>query len=103
MTAETLEGSPDVVVEDDGIGGADARNGSGLIGLKDRVEALGGHLEIRSEPGHGTCLHADIPLGRRQRWAGYPRRCLFGVWYAVAGCGWVIAPWAIRIRSCMGR
>jgi hypothetical protein len=77
MTAETLEGSPDVVVEDDGIGGADARNGSGLIGLEDRVEALGGHLEIRSEPVHGTCLHADIPLGRRQRWAGYPRRCLF--------------------------
>jgi hypothetical protein len=75
MTAETFEGSLDVVVEDDGIGGADARNGSGLIGLKDRVEALGGHLEIRSEPGHGTCLHADIPLGRRHRAAdGCPLR-----------------------------
>ena len=48
-------------VSDDGIGGADPR-GSGLIGLKDRVEALGGHLDIASrEVGDGTTLTAEIP------------------------------------------
>ena len=35
----------DLVIRDDGIGGADSRQGSGLIGLQDRVEALGGHME----------------------------------------------------------
>jgi predicted ATPase/signal transduction histidine kinase len=49
-------------VADDGIGGADVRKGSGLIGLKDRVEALGGHLEVVSPKGTGTSLHATIPL-----------------------------------------
>jgi signal transduction histidine kinase len=48
-------------VVDDGIGGADPRGGSGLIGLKDRVEALGGHLHISSREGHGTTLAAQIP------------------------------------------
>jgi predicted ATPase/signal transduction histidine kinase len=47
---------------DNGVGGADSRNGSGLIGLMDRVEALGGHLEVVSPPGTGTSLHATIPL-----------------------------------------
>jgi signal transduction histidine kinase len=49
-------------IRDDGVGGADSRNGSGLIGLKDRVEALGGHLEVVSPTGLGTSLHATIPL-----------------------------------------
>jgi signal transduction histidine kinase len=48
-------------VVDDGIGGADLASGSGLRGLADRVEALGGRLEISSPPGHGTTVHADIP------------------------------------------
>jgi signal transduction histidine kinase len=54
---------PDLVVSirDDGVGGADSSNGSGLIGLIDRVEALGGHLHIASPPGAGTALHAAIP------------------------------------------
>jgi signal transduction histidine kinase len=47
---------------DNGVGGADSQNGSGLIGLKDRVEALGGHIEVVSPPGIGTSLHATIPL-----------------------------------------
>jgi glucose-6-phosphate-specific signal transduction histidine kinase len=47
---------------DDGIGGADSRKGSGLIGLQDRVEALGGHMEITSPPGSGTSVHISIPL-----------------------------------------
>ena len=49
-------------IRDDGIGGADSLKGSGLIGLKDRVEALGGHLQIVSHPGSGTSLDVTIPL-----------------------------------------
>ncbi len=49
-------------IRDDGVGGADAGRGSGLIGLIDRVEALGGELEIASPAGSGTFLHVKIPL-----------------------------------------
>jgi signal transduction histidine kinase len=48
-------------VEDDGIGGADARRGTGLQGLHDRVEAVGGSLSITSRPGQGTRLVATVP------------------------------------------
>jgi PAS domain S-box-containing protein len=51
-----------VTVADDGIGGADARTGSGLRGLGDRVEALGGTLLVTSPPGEGTCVHAEVPV-----------------------------------------
>ncbi len=47
-------------VADDGVGGANPR-GSGLIGLKDRVEALGGHMDVTSRDGEGTTLTAEIP------------------------------------------
>ena len=49
-------------VTDDGHGGADPRRGTGLTGLRDRVEALGGTLTVDSPPGRGTCLHAELPL-----------------------------------------
>jgi signal transduction histidine kinase len=49
-------------IRDDGIGGADSGKGSGLIGLKDRVEVLGGHLKVISPPGSGTSLYVTIPL-----------------------------------------
>jgi signal transduction histidine kinase len=49
-------------IDDDGVGGADVGKGSGLIGLIDRVEALGGSLEISSPVGIGTSLRAEIPL-----------------------------------------
>jgi signal transduction histidine kinase len=48
-------------VADDGIGGAAAGGGSGLRGLADRVEALGGRLTVSSPPGRGTRLRAEIP------------------------------------------
>ena len=48
-------------LRDDGIGGADSSKGSGLIGLIDRVEALGGHMRITSLAGDGTLLHITIP------------------------------------------
>ncbi|WP_457149435.1 DUF4118 domain-containing protein [Mycobacterium sp. URHB0021] len=49
-------------IRDDGIGGAIAGNGSGLIGLKDRVEAIAGRLTIASAPWSGTALEVTIPL-----------------------------------------
>ena len=49
-------------VQDDGVGGADLGNGSGLIGLKDRVEALGGRMQISSINQRGTTLIAEMPL-----------------------------------------
>jgi signal transduction histidine kinase len=51
-----------IEVSDDGIGGADARSGSGLRGLADRVEALGGRLRLDSPAGAGTTLTGEIPL-----------------------------------------
>ena len=51
-----------VEVSDDGIGGADADKGSGLRGLSDRVEALGGRFRVSSEQGRGTTVRAELPL-----------------------------------------
>ncbi|MDQ1516293.1 MAG: hypothetical protein QOE80_2123, partial [Actinomycetota bacterium] len=51
-----------VHVGDDGRGGADPARGSGLVGLKDRVEALGGRIAVHSEPGSGTSLSVKLPL-----------------------------------------
>jgi signal transduction histidine kinase len=49
-------------VRDDGRGGADFSHGSGLLGLRDRAEALGGHLQLHSPPGSGTTLEITLPL-----------------------------------------
>jgi signal transduction histidine kinase len=51
-----------VWVRDDGRGGADPNGGSGLVGLTDRVEALGGRLWLHSPPGAGTAVRAELPL-----------------------------------------
>jgi signal transduction histidine kinase len=50
-----------VAITDDGVGGADPDGGSGLRGLQDRVEALGGRLHVASAPGQGTSVRADFP------------------------------------------
>lgn len=50
-------------IEDDGVGGADTRSGSGLRGLADRVEAVGGRFMVWSPAGGGTRLRAEIPCG----------------------------------------
>jgi signal transduction histidine kinase len=52
-----------VEITDDGIGGADTERGSGLRGLADRVEALGGRLRVWSPIGGGTRVQAEIPCG----------------------------------------
>lgn len=61
VTARRSYGRLVVSVVDDGIGGADARNGSGLTGLSDRVAALGGTFTINSDTGCGTTLVAEFP------------------------------------------
>ena len=54
-----------MVVEDDGVGGADPARGSGLRGLADRVATLGGTLRVATAPGRGTRLAAEIPSAAR--------------------------------------
>ena len=58
------DGELQVEIADDGRGGADpgAGNGTGLRGLADRVEALGGRLAVESPPGAGTIVRAVLPL-----------------------------------------
>jgi signal transduction histidine kinase len=60
--AETTLAQLDLSIRDDGIGGANSSNGSGLTGLKDRVEALGGQMHIDSRLGTGTSLRITIPI-----------------------------------------
>jgi signal transduction histidine kinase len=62
VDVESVERVLRLCVHDDGAGGADPVGGSGLIGLKDRIEALGGTIAIRSPPGTGTSLDIELPL-----------------------------------------
>ena len=52
-----------IEIRDDGVGGADDANGSGLRGLADRIEALDGRLWVSSPPGAGTIVTAELPCG----------------------------------------
>ena len=62
VDVRTVDGQLAIEVADDGIGGAEAGEGSGLRGLADRLGALGGELLVSSPPGEGTRLSATIPL-----------------------------------------
>jgi signal transduction histidine kinase len=62
VAADVVDGRLWLTVRDDGIGGADPANGSGLTGLTDRVEALGGTITVHSLPGEGTILQVWLPL-----------------------------------------
>ena len=55
-----------IAVRDDGVGGADFSHGTGLVGLKDRVEALGGRIVLDSPPSAGTTLRAELPITATQ-------------------------------------
>ena len=57
-------GSAFIEIADDGVGGADERAGSGLRGLADRVEMLGGRLHVASPAGAGTTITAELPCPR---------------------------------------
>lgn len=61
VRAQTTDTDLHLSIRDDGIGG-DSHKGSGLIGLKDRLEALGGHIHVKSNPGSGTALEITMPL-----------------------------------------
>jgi PAS domain S-box-containing protein len=63
VRVERSDGHATVEVVDDGVGGADERSGSGLRGLADRVEALGGRLVVTSPVGEGTAVRAQLPVG----------------------------------------
>jgi signal transduction histidine kinase len=63
MSVATRDASLMLSIRDDGAGGADPEKGSGLLGLQDRVEAVGGTIGIDSPPGGGTSLVATLPLG----------------------------------------
>jgi PAS domain S-box-containing protein len=62
VEAGTAPGTLRVAIRDDGVGGANLDSGSGLRGLADRVETDGGHLTVRSEPGRGTTVIAQLPV-----------------------------------------
>jgi PAS domain S-box-containing protein len=62
VTVESIDGDLRLSIDDDGVGGADPARGSGLIGLRDRVEAVGGTLTVRSPSGAGTHLTVELPL-----------------------------------------
>jgi signal transduction histidine kinase len=62
LTIVATDGHVSLTVADDGIGGADRARGTGLQGLADRVETLGGTLNLASPPGQGTRLTVHIPL-----------------------------------------
>ena len=63
VAVEAADGVLRLSVTDDGVGGADPARGSGLVGLRDRVEATGGTLTVQSHPGEGTRLAAELPIG----------------------------------------
>jgi signal transduction histidine kinase len=62
VSLEQRDGRLLLSVRDDGIGGADAARGSGLVGLTDRVEALGGSIRVSSRPRKGTQIAVELPV-----------------------------------------
>jgi signal transduction histidine kinase len=62
ITLEQRDALLHLSIRDDGAGGADPAAGSGLVGLRDRVEALGGAIGVTSRPGEGTAIVVELPL-----------------------------------------
>jgi|tagenome__1003787_1003787.scaffolds.fasta_scaffold20989153_7 signal transduction histidine kinase len=70
VTITSADGTLRILARDDGIGGADPARGSGLVGLRDRIEALGGTISIRSPRGEGTAIEVALAIadtGRAER------------------------------------
>jgi glucose-6-phosphate-specific signal transduction histidine kinase len=64
VTVDADDATLRIGVSDDGHGGADLGGGSGLVGLKDRIEALGGRFSLHTVREGGTTVHAELPLTR---------------------------------------
>jgi signal transduction histidine kinase len=62
ISLATRDGCLVLSIRDDGVGGADPARGSGLVGLTDRVRALGGSIRVSSRPGDGTHITAELPV-----------------------------------------
>jgi signal transduction histidine kinase/uncharacterized protein YoaH (UPF0181 family) len=62
VTVEQRDTLLHLSIRDDGVGGADPTRGTGLIGLRDRVQALGGSIEVSSPTGAGTAILVELPL-----------------------------------------
>jgi signal transduction histidine kinase len=62
VRVQAADGWVEIAIADDGVGGARAEGGSGLRGLVDRIEALGGQLTLDNPPGAGTTLRARVPV-----------------------------------------
>ncbi|MDX6202599.1 MAG: hypothetical protein QOJ83_2099, partial [Frankiales bacterium] len=62
VDTEASGGTLRLRVSDDGVGGADPSRGSGLVGLKDRIEALGGTFFLHSPAGGGTTVRCELPV-----------------------------------------
>jgi signal transduction histidine kinase len=62
VQAHTADGRLRLLVRDDGVGGAEVGRGSGLIGLADRAQALGGTITVTSPAGQGTTLQVELPI-----------------------------------------
>jgi signal transduction histidine kinase len=62
VNVDTGEGILRVCVRDNGVGGADPARGSGLIGLRDRIESLGGSIAVESPRGVGTSVTVTLPI-----------------------------------------
>jgi signal transduction histidine kinase len=67
VLVERLDGLVTVEIADDGVGGADPDRGSGLRGLRDRVDTLGGVLRVESPPGRGTLVRVELPVRSKTR------------------------------------
>ncbi|MCW2596744.1 MAG: Oxygen sensor histidine kinase nreB, partial [Jatrophihabitans sp.] len=63
VAVTSADGVVHIAARDDGIGGADPARGSGLVGLRDRIEALGGTISVQSPKGEGTAVEVALPLG----------------------------------------
>jgi signal transduction histidine kinase len=63
LRIERTNGQLAIEIKDDGIGGAGAGTGSGLMGMLERVEAVDGRLSVKSPPGGGTSILAEVPCG----------------------------------------
>jgi signal transduction histidine kinase len=65
VLVQARNGSLWLAVSDDGVGGVDRAKGSGIVGLTDRVEALGGRILVTSPRGKGTSILVELPIDGR--------------------------------------